>query len=692
MNVSWQWLTELVDLKNIEPEYLAERLTLAGFEVEAISQNHNNHTILEISTTANRVDVLSVIGLAREISAILDRPLIKTLSQYNLSINHQGISSQYSECSDYLNSIITNLTITKSPVWLQQKLIDSDILPKNILEDIKNFVYLKWSQHIDFFDLDTFDLDNYNDFYQRIKIESSNRHQQFTTNDNVRVSLLDTDIITINYSNVPIAIAGIATSNKHSIKKHTINILAHIGKFQSNTIGKISEKLNLASKNSFLHKKEIGASDLLSAYSECIFLISRLCKGSVDDVIYISNTKPIYERINLQTENINKILGQAEDIRSTNQKIRLNNDFTIKILKRLQFIVQAYNNNIVVRSPLNRIGDISREIDLIEEVSRIYGFDKFTGPIPFNTQYGKKRDRQYQVSNLRSMLRTAGLNEIIHSSLVDKKYTDIVIHNPLINEYDSIRSNLLSNIIDAHSYNLQQGNSSLEVFEIGRVFGKSYKPYKESINLAGIMGGNKNLRSEWGENARQLSWFEAKGKMEEIFNRLNTNIRWKSVDISFTLLKELKFYFHPKRISILYLYSIPVGIFGQLTMPWMTSSLSSIKIYGFEILLGQISIEQNKINHFKPYSKYPAVTRDININIAEKVSFEMIINAIQQDTSPLIESIDLFNLYKNTMLENSHKNLGFRLTYRSTHGTLTNKEIDELEAKIKDKIRNKFQE
>jgi len=692
MNISWQWLTELVDLQGVKPEYLAEKLTLAGFEVESISQNNlNNNIILEIGTTTNRIDTLSLVGLAREVSGILDRPLVKSLSQYNFIIKHKQITSRYSGCNNYLTGVITKLKMNRSPAWLRRRLIDSGVLPKYILEDIKNFIYLKWSQHIDLFDLDTFNLENYEEFQEYIKVQSGIKKDTFITPDNITLDLAKYNVVTVDDKDRPLAIPGVATNSKHAIKDNSINILAQIVFCNLHDIENISKNLKASSDNSYVQNRGLGAIDLLSAYSEYIFLLIELCGASVENIVYAYHSEPIYNTIPLYTENVSKILGQARNLESTNNVSNLDQKKIIEILKRLKFSVRTHKNYLEINPSLNRINDISREIDLIEEVGRIYGFDKFNGSLPYNQQDRKQKSRQYQINHLRSILRTAGLDEIIDSSLVEKEYTGVGIYNPLVKECNYIRSNLLSNIICANNYNLQQGNSSIEVFEIGRVFGLENSKYIERMHFAGIMGGNKVLRSQWSEKPRELSWFEAKGKMEEVFERLNTNIIWKLANISFGLLEELKTHFHPRRISILYVQNTPVGIFGQLNLPYDNTYMSNVKTYGFEILLHKINTRQPEINYFKPYPRYPSVTRDITISMNSQVNFDMIIDTITQDKNSLVESVDLFDCYNNTLSKDRHRNLGFRIKYRSSDSTLTTQQIDEVEDTIKRQIENKLQ-
>jgi len=242
MNISWEWLTELVDLRNIKPENLADKLTLAGFEVENISHNDCKDIILEISTTANRGDTLSMIGMAREIAAILERPLIFSTIKLPLIVRHHNIESKDYKHTYSLRSTITNITFSHTPEWLKNRLRASNIEPTNILEDIQNFIYGK---------------------------------KPFLTKENQLIENSLSDIITITNIDKPIALAGITTGAEYKPNRNTKNLLLQISKFDSKIINQTSKILNLYTNNAHSHKKDLDTIDLIDIYRECIFLITK---------------------------------------------------------------------------------------------------------------------------------------------------------------------------------------------------------------------------------------------------------------------------------------------------------------------------------------------------------------------------------------------------------------------------------
>jgi len=179
MNISWQWLSELIDLKDITPIYLAEKLTLASFEVESITQNIQNDTILDISTTANRSDTLSMVGMAKEIAAILKKPYKKTDNRLQLNITYKHIIDESTQCKHHIYSTIYNVNISSSPQWLQERLKQHDIRPVNNIIDILNFISLKWGQYLQVYDLNNISQNNEKDILPK-KILGSIKHENNT--------------------------------------------------------------------------------------------------------------------------------------------------------------------------------------------------------------------------------------------------------------------------------------------------------------------------------------------------------------------------------------------------------------------------------------------------------------------------------------------------------------------------------
>jgi phenylalanyl-tRNA synthetase beta chain len=686
MNISWQWLEQLVDLRTIEPKFLAEQLILAGFEVEYSTIKDKKQIVFEISTTTNRTDTLSIIGMAREISAILNSPLIKQYNQLNLRINHQKITPKYIKCKSYISSQIDCIKITDSPEWLQEKLRLQNIIPINNLIDIINFIYLKWSQHIEVFDLNKIVQNKKTTV--NLNTQWSKIGEQFIDRDGMILKIPSTNIIAIYNHDMQIALAGIGANCGSEVTTNTNSIVVQIAIFETKIVEETCQELNIRSNTSILYEKGVGQSDLLDAYSEGVLLISNLCQGIISETNYLSHSTAKYNSINFNLKNIERTLGYVKTAKNDTHKITINKNISLNILDRLNFIIYDFIDYLEVKRPLGRLDDISREIDLIEEISRIYGFDKFISSIPNKKKYGDQRNEKYKIGHLRSILRNIGLNETIHSSLTNTFTKEVEIYNPLIQEYNCLINNLLSGLIETNFYNVKQGNSSVEIFEIGRTFKRQGNQYMEETHVAGIIGGKALLRSEWSHKPLSLSWLQAKGDLEEVFERLGIKIRWSKIDLNFELCKTISKHYHPKKMSMLCLKDEPVGIFGELNIRLSSDNSINFKIYGFELIFDKMKNKTKRIHHFQPYSKYPAIIRDITAKVAKNVSFEQVMNAIRIKNNGLIESIKLLNTYKEE--KSQDKSLSFRVTYRSNQITLASKQVDKLEKDIRTTLSDKF--
>jgi phenylalanyl-tRNA synthetase beta chain len=663
MNISWKWLSELIDLKNIRPQELAIQLTLAGFEVENIIIKSKQDTILQINTSANRLDTTSLIGIAREISAIIKQPIRRINNQKHLNIKHKRITIKQQPISNYYNylqSNLTDITILDSPQWIQYKLECYGIKSQNNLTDIIHLIEIKWGLSLKIFDSDKI---NYKNSIQNIK----NNQQD---------------------------ISGFKLNLKESvhIDKHTKNIILYASiltsSFDSNKeIFQLSA--NMPNK-SIIRTRKKESCDLLHAYSETILLISYICGGQIKDIRYFTSPTLIYKPFQITENYINNILGFPLQTIETISKIRkrVPKQEIIQILNYLNCQVDNQVDELHIKIPSYRSQDLIREVDLIEEIGRIYGFDKFIDSVPSYNKIGTKSNKYLKINQIRYILRSIGLTETVHYSLIKKEINNLGLYNPLIEDYKNLRDNIINNVIEANYNNIKQGNEPIEAFEIGRIFKKLNRAYLESINIAGIMGGKEYCRSEWSQKPAMLTWFQAKGDLEEVFERLQIDIQWKKPYQGYDLYHRIKDVFHPNRVAVLYKEKQPIGLFGQLDLKICRKFNIPEYTYGFELELYYLINTKNKDDYyFKSYSKYPYIIRDITLSTTNYVEVQTLLYKINNKLDPLVESITIFDSYtlkiKNTIIHN----FGFRLKYRSKINTLTNEIVDKLNKEIEHRIR-----
>nr|YP_009313392.1 Phenylalanine-tRNA ligase beta subunit [Dichotomaria marginata]SCW21646.1 Phenylalanine-tRNA ligase beta subunit [Dichotomaria marginata] len=649
INISWQWLTELLSLNKITFNVLNNKLNLAGFEIENINKKDNGDKIIEISNTSNRLDTTNITGMIKEVSSIISHKINFYKTQNHLKIYRKNLSNN-SIYDTIMYGFSAEITIEESPEWLKDKLKLYNINSYNNVLDIINFIKIKWSQEIEIWGCN--------------KIHNQNK-QPDTMNESEFIDYLK------NYRYKKLW---------DQLKIKNTNLKNIIIKTEILEINNIKTKINVKSK----HENQIYRYNLLEAYNEAIILISYLCKTNIINIHLLSHNKKQFKSILTSDKNINNLLGPCTNKNNIMQGY-LKPQRISRILTQLYFL--KYNNyqnkNYYIEIPENRVYDVYREIDIIEEISRIYGFDYFIDKIPKNNQIGLKRINKYRIEHIKSILRSLGLSETMHYSIYDQSKKGIQIYNPLTSEHNHLRNNLLSSLLNAYIKNKKNDSPGFNIFEISRIFQMKNELYQESHHMSGIIGGEKYLRNEWQSKPQNLSWFQAKGEIEELFTRLNLNIKWDKPKENFYIYNRLKKYLHPKYTAYLYINKKPIGIFGEIQMSSLLENTYA-KIYGFEIAIDPIIVVHLATITFKEYSKYPSIIRDISFNVTNKISFQDIHSLLQTIHNPIIESIYLFDVYTNNSETNK---IAIRIIYRANNSTLQTDAVDRLELEIKNYIK-----
>nr|YP_010204060.1 phenylalanyl-tRNA synthetase beta chain [Ahnfeltia fastigiata]UAT97526.1 phenylalanyl-tRNA synthetase beta chain [Ahnfeltia fastigiata] len=698
MKVSWNWLSQMVNLNNITCNELASKLTLAGFEVEDIQYNENiKDTMIDLSITANRSDLLNMIGIAREIATILKVPLIKQRDQYTPEIDSPLNIKNKNYCHDLHFNIITNINYKKSPAWLKNYLIIADINPSDTLRDIISYISLKWGQDIQAFDISK--LQNENLKGSEIYIEQNTNYNQIVSSRTIE--FIENEIpFTLNYKNFPLSIIGIESNTNLSCNSVTSSIILFGNICQINYIKNITEQLNLKTETSSRQLRGISRNDFNNAYQETKYLITKLCHGIAHKGHCYHELPNKIVQIEIKVENINNILGPLIQEKSSIELFLSVKDI-IKILTNLRFKPKLLANtkSIRVSIPDYRINDIYREIDVIEEIGRIYGFEKFIDLLPESIDTGKFSTDSITINKLRNILRNLGLDEVVHYSLETKilqTTESIALYNPLIKDQSLLRTNLVASLINAKSNNLKQSNKALEAFEIGRVFEKNVTSNTriENVHIGGILGRYTYNRHKWTDKPKELSWFQAKGNLEEFFEHLHANISWSQQNAKSNWLNQITKFFHPQRVSIILNDNKEIGIFGQINIRIAKKLNLKDTTYLFEINLNRLLQATRNLKHLnyiiKTYSYYPSVTRDISITVSNNTSVKFVKEQIRKNSIHLLESVELFDEYKSIEHNQKIRHLSFRITYRSQNRTLTGEDIVDIDNTIQKLIQHQF--
>jgi len=688
MQISLKWLNELVTIETIDLEYLIEKLTFGGFEVEEILQveiNNQKTISLDISATANRSDSLSIQGISTEIAALLNTPSkISKYSIKNLNWKEQidsfcpfvGNQNDYSKFLAITVENVTNFTI---PQWLKQKLIYSGVTPVNNLLDFQNYLLLETGYPFEFYDLDK--------IYSKLKTSKFNlilthqkNEEEFFASNNLSYTL-NSSILTVRANELPLSIAGIISNKDFSYSNTTKSLLIEASIFNSTKIRQQSRMLGLRTDRSARYEKSIKDSNLVESLYRLISLLkisnpNLTCKLHTVSQTFKQNLHPI----SLRYKTINEILGPVKES-AHNSFTSITTETVTNYLDRLNFTYSFDNSKLIwkVNIPYLRSEDITREIDLIEEIGRLHGFNNFLTRLPKIKTIGIE-DYSYQTrKRITSCLLNLGFTELIHYSLVNQTTflnNPIKLINPLLTDCSNLRSSLLPNLLKTIQENLKQGNPSIEGFEYGHIFSGNILPeFQEKEYIAGIFGGLK-IKRTWSESPKSLTWFEGKGKIDQFFKQLNVLTYWKTYSSS-----KYSHLLHPYCTAELYLQNkTNLGVFGQIH-PILAKKLNlSPELYLFEFDFEQIKnqIQTNKLSIYQEYSFYPKMVKDLSFIIDQNISFEEIRETLYCNGTKFLVQINLLDEYRGNSIPDNHTSLCLELIFQSNEKTLQNKEVESI--------------
>lgn len=698
MLISLNWLNQLVDIETVNLEHLLEKLTLGGFEVEELLElkiDKKKEIIIDISATANRTDSLSIKGIAKELISLINIKQKQTnFLTDNLSFKNkikEFLSPSYSfkDCTLFFAITIENLVNYNSPYWLKQKLLSAGILPLNNLLDYQNYILIETGYPFEFYDLEKVKKKSQTSELT-LSLEFPKNKIKFIGNNNLQYRL-DKEVLIFKINNEILSIAGILPNKEFSYTKKTNSLLIEGAIYNPQKIRKTSRLLNLRTNRSARYEKGLTNYNFIESFYRLISLLRILNPNLVCQVVtaYQKNEK-IVKPIQLKYENIVKILGATKK----NDKIENNPICETQISNYLNRLNCRYNFDIKtlswnVQVPDFRSDDIIREIDLIEEIGRFCGFNKFMICLPKLKKVGWK-DFSYEIrKKITCHFLNEGLNELINYSFVkENNINSIQLLNPLLIDSKNLRNSLLPNIIQTIKEINKQTNLNIEGFEFGHVFSENnILDYKEVEFVAGIFGGIQ-FKTRWSENPKVLSWFEAKHKIEELFWKLNLSINWKSLNRnSYDQL------IHPYRAAELYLNNkIYLGIFGQIH-PLLAQKLnlsSQIFLFEFNFELIKNELKKNQLSFFKNYSIYPKILKDLSFIVNCNVSFEKIRTTILLQDAPYLIHVNLLDEYQGKLIPVLCKSLCVQLVFQSNEKTLITKDIEEIICNIESIIIKKF--
>jgi phenylalanyl-tRNA synthetase beta chain len=658
--------------------------------------------ILDLTSTANRADALSMIGIAREVSALTGNPLkLSAVSAPLMNRSAAALSVHVSEpeaCPVYIGTVVDQVQIASSPMWLQQRLQAAGIRPINNVVDITNYVLLEWGQPLHAFDLDR--LHQVTGSTQlTIGVRFGQSGETFKSLDGQSRHIQEQTLL-ITANDLPVALAGVMGGEETEVHDDTTSLMLEAAIFEPAATRRSARTQGLRTEASSRYERGVNQAELELACRRALNLIVELAHGRLVEQA-IADSRPdasaFSRTIELRLERVNQVLGPviaypATDSRDTTdvEPTELGAADVERVLNALGCELTPTEKDHVwsVQVPPYRYRDMEREIDLIEEIARLYGYNQFCDTLPEKTELGCLSVDYALTREIKAALRAVGLTEVIHYSLVKPgEANQIELANPLFAEYSALRTELLPGLIEAFRYNLERGCGALNGFEVGRVFWRGEDGFNEADRVAGILGGDRRI-GRWVTSGREqpMTWFEAKGVLESVFQRLGLMVEYQPDCRHGSL--------HPGRTASLWIRGQRLGTFGQLHPQLRQEQGLPDDVYAFEleldVLLDEMDQDDQIAPTFKPFSTYPSSDRDIAFYSSIQISVAEIERTIRHAGKSLLESVQLFDEYRGDRVPEGKRSLAFRLVYRASDRTLTDDDVEPIHAKVRDALVEKF--
>jgi len=648
-------------------------------------------TVFDFEIHSNRPDLMSIIGIAREVAAItnnkLKTPEIKIIEEDERIEKDITVKIEAEDlCPRYTGRIVKDIKLGESPLWLKWKLRLLGVRPINNIVDITNFVMMETGQPLHAFDLDLVK-------GKTIIVRRSRPGETICTLDDVERQLPANSLV-IADTEEPIALAGIIGGKHSEIDQNTKNVFLESAYFNSINNRRSTAKFGLRTEASNRFEKGIDKEVQIYALDRAADLMNKIAMGKISSG-KIDTNKKLYQpnKINLRIKRVNKILGQLldEDESKTKNKI-------INILDKLEFKVVENKGECIEVIPPSFRGDVEREIDIIEEIARIYGYDKIK-PTLFNTTIAQegKNFRLRVIDQIREILIGCGLNEVITYSFISPDIFDrigipeghklrnaIKIKDPLTRDHSLMRTSLISSLLEVIKWNTNRQAELVKIFEVGKI----YLPYPDKPNslpnekLIIIGAINKTGRGDIWEKSFSLDIFDVKGIIETVFQGLKME-NWEVIPGNHPA-------FHPLRNGKIIMGGEEVGIFGEIHPEVINNYRIPGKVNLFEIDFENLLPNVPSDIKYCVLPKYPSVQRDLALIVKEEILSADIIKVIKSIDEKLIKKVTLFDIFKGKQIGDGYKSLAYSVVFQAEDRTLIDQEIENTYRKIKDKLTVKF--
>lgn len=677
MKVPIFWIKEYIKL-DVSLEELKEKLIMCGLEVEGI-EDFNDEKVFNLKITSNRGDCLSIIGVAREIQAILGNKL--RMPDFSIKEDDENISnlikveiSEESLCPRYSCRIMKDVEVKESPSWLKNKIESAGLRCVNNVVDATNFVLLELGQPLHAFDYDLIE-------GKEIIVRCAKEGEKIITLDG-RIRELTSSNLVIADKIKPIAIAGVIGGLNTEVKEKTKNILLESAHFNALSVRRTAKNLGLSTEASYRFERGVDPAGTVKALDRVCRIIQEIGGGKiVKNYIDTCTMKIQPKEILLRSDRCNKILGTNLSLENLK-----------KLLNRLELNSILKNDNLIVSVPTFRM-DLNKEIDLIEEIARVYGYEKIEEKLPEGKIFpGKKPKNIFWEEKAKEILIKIGLKEVMSYSLINPKVFEkillgednlrkiIPIKNPMSEEHSVLRTTLLPSFIEIVKRNMSFNIEDINIFEFGKIYYLEENLMKEIRTLACCISRNL-LKKSWNlkENLK-ADIFYLKGIFSLLFKELGIN--------NYEIKKASYPFFYEDSGGEIYINTEKIGFFGEIQDEVKRNFEIDVDLFYFEIDFDKILNDVKEEKFYTPLPKYPEIKRDISLLVKEEVTNEEITKIIKGQGGHLLKRLELFDVYRGKQIPEGFKSLAYSLIYQNENRTLSSEEVEIIQENIKKELKN----
>ncbi len=659
-------LSELGIASKYQTEEQKEGIYVFGDIVEpgadALNALHMDDYMIELGLTPNRSDLLSHIGLARDLATVTNveySDLVPNVVE-SLDTNDIKVSINTDKCTRYIARRV-DVKLGESPQFIKSRLIACGIRPINNVVDITNYVMLELGQPLHAFDASLIDDNTIN--------VSCGIDTEVITLDGQKRKIISDDII-ISDTNKPIAIAGVMGLENSEVSSNTKTIVLESAIFDRKSVRKTYKRLDLRSESSIRFEKGIDYNITKVAINRACELLTKYANATVyKGIVDVVNEEYTNKVVEVSLDRINGYLGTS-----------ISKEEIEKLFASLRYIFKEVDGVYTINIPSDRL-DIVTYQDIIEEVARIYGFNNIPVTIPKTSNLGKYSKHQRTRKKIEDNLMSSGLDQVITYSLLNEKniykYTSIEMDKvsllmPMSEERSTLRQSLINGLLEVASYNVARKISNVSIFEMGKV----YCSLGEQYRVSGLITGNL-VNKEWNKSTVKADFFRLKGILESLFDELK-------IQVSFVK-AELNSNYHPGQSANILLDGKEIGLIAAIH-PKVLSEYDLSDTYVFEVNLSNILESENAEIKYEQLPKFPGVKRDLSLVCNNDIEASTITDCIKKAGKKMLTDIEIFDLYRGDRLDEGQYSLGVSLFFLDKEKTLEAEEVEKRVASIIDSL------